>query len=156
MAMALGLAEALKELLHPVLMTLRGPDPAAAVVALQPQAGDAAKAFVGPAAALATEVYDAFWRAPPPFPRPDAERSELVIHLAPAGMLGEDNLLSRPFPGGYRVLAPFMDPHRIWAAWEFVRPGARDGLAFDGLVWCDDHWAWFPRPYQMLGPKLAG
>ena len=24
------------------------------------------------------------------------------------------------------------------------------GLAFDGLVWCDDHWAWFPKPYRFL------
>jgi hypothetical protein len=22
--------------------------------------------------------------------------------------------------------------------------------AYDGLVWCDDHWAFFPKPYRVL------
>jgi hypothetical protein len=131
-------------------MRLRGPDAARAAEAFKPRPGDAAKAFVGEAAARAEAAYDRFWAAPPPLPRIDAARSGLVIHLAPAGMLGADNLLSRPFPGGYRAIAGRLDPHRIWAAWDFVQPGAASGVAFDGLVWCDDHWAWFPRPYQML------
>jgi hypothetical protein len=46
-----------------------------------------------------------------------------------------------------------MIPERIWVAWEFVEPGRDSGLSFDGLVWCEDHWAWFPRPYLLLAEQ---
>ena len=40
-------------------------------------------------------------------------------------------------------------PGRIWAAWRYVTPGRTAGLSYDGLTWCDDHWAWFPKPYRL-------
>jgi hypothetical protein len=58
--------------------------------------------------------------------------------------------LVRPFPEGYHAIVPLLDPHRVWVCWKYTRPGAASGLAYDGLVWCDDHWAWFPKPYRML------
>ena len=42
----------------------------------------------------------------------------------------------------------------VWAAWKYVVPGATSGLAYDGLVWCEDHWSWFPRPYRVLRDLL--
>jgi hypothetical protein len=151
MTAALAAAAGLKELLRPVLMRLRGADYRQAVAALEPRAEDYARVFVGEAAERARRRYEELWRAPPPFPPPDPTRSDLRIDLAPAGMLAGDNLLSKRFPVGYRAIAHLMVPERIWAAWEFVEPGRDSGLAFDGLVWCEDHWAWFPRPYLMLG-----
>jgi hypothetical protein len=151
MTAALTAAAGLKELLRPVLMRLRGPDYRQAVAALRPHKDDYAKVFIEPSLERARNRYDSLWRAPPPFPPPDPTRTDLRIDLAPAGMLAGDNLLSKRFPLGYRAVAPLLVPERIWAAWEFVEPGRDSGLAFDGLVWCEDHWAWFPRPYLMLG-----
>ena len=48
------------------------------------------------------------------------------------------------------IRLPLLDPHRVWARWKFVRPGEPSGMAYDGLVWVDDHWAWFPKPYRVL------
>ena len=54
------------------------------------------------------------------------------------------------FPGGYRSIARHLVPERIWVTWKYLTPGRSSGLAYDGLVWCDDHWAWLPRPYRVL------
>jgi hypothetical protein len=116
---------------------------------LKPRAGDAAKAFVPPHDDRARVAYDALWAAPPP-PTPAAPGSRLVLHLAPAGMLHGDNELSRPFPSGYRRIAGMLSPHRVWACWKLIPPGRDAGMAYDGLVWLDDHWAWFPKPYRWL------
>ena len=32
----------------------------------------------------------------------------------------------------------------------FVQPGEAHGMAHDGLVYLDDHWAWFPKPWRVL------
>ena len=29
-----------------------------------------------------------------------------------------------------------------------------NGMAYDGLVWIDDHWAWFPKPFRVLRAAL--
>jgi hypothetical protein len=153
MAFALAASETLKQLLRPALAALRGPGAKAAMTAFRPRDEDYAKVFVGEAVTQAHEKYEALWQAPPPFPAPDPLRTEVHIELSPAGMLDHDNALSQRFPGGYRVIAAKLNPARIWAAWEFTQPGQTTGLAFDGLVWCDDHWAWFPRPYELLGRR---
>jgi hypothetical protein len=155
MALALAAAEPLKDLVRPLLQALRGPEPARAAAALRPRRGDYKAVFVGAAVPLALREYERFWQNPPRFPGADPMRTELQVHLAPAGMLGDDNLLSRFFPAGYHAIARWLNPHRIWASWSFVQPGLRGGLAYDGLVWCDDHWAWFPRPYQVLDRLLG-
>jgi hypothetical protein len=74
----------------------------------------------------------------------------ITSEIAPAGMLASDNELSRRFPGGYRRIARLLQPHRVWVSWKYLRPGADAGMAYDGLVWLDDHWAWFPKPYRAL------
>ncbi len=80
--------------------------------------------------------------------------SDFRIRIAPAGMLTYDNELSRHFPGGYRTVAVLLNPHRTWVAWKVIAPGHSAGMAYDGLVWLDDHWVWFPKPYRVLAPLL--
>lgn len=78
------------------------------------------------------------------------DQTELVVNLSPAAMLGAENELSCHFPGGYRKIAAHLDPQRVWVAWKYRRPGESSGMAFDGLVRVDDHWAWFPKPYRVV------
>jgi hypothetical protein len=65
-------------------------------------------------------------------------------------MLGDENDLSRQFPQGYRAIAKWLQPGRVWVAWKYLKPGAQSGDAYNGLVWVDDHWAWFPKPFRVL------
>jgi hypothetical protein len=148
-ASALGAVEVIRAQLEPLLHALGQDRDGTLHAALKPRAGDAAKAFLPPHDDRARVAYDALWAAPPP-PTPAAPGSRLVLHLAPAGMLHGDNELSRPFPSGYRRIAGMLNPHRVWACWKLIPPGRDAGMAYDGLVWLDDHWAWYPKPYRWL------
>jgi hypothetical protein len=118
---------------------------------LHPRDEDYAKVFVGEAAARARNVYQALWEGGLRWPRPSPAQTEIRSVAAPAGMFTWRNELSERFPGGYQGIADALDPHRVWLAWEYVEPGKPSGVSFDGLVWVDDHWVWFPKPYRYLG-----
>jgi hypothetical protein len=154
-AAALVAAEALKRAARPMLEELRGETAAERLAALRPRPEDYAKVFTADAVEKTRDAFTRFWEALPPIRAPDTAYTKLSLWVAPAGMLGEENILSRDFPGGYRGLARWLNPHRVWLAWRFSKPGAIGGLSYDGLVWCDDHWAWFPRPYLVLRDLAA-
>lgn len=141
--------------LEPLLRALGDDADGAVASQLRPRDGDWALAFQADRADAARAAYDAWWAEQPPLRRAPA-RADIEIHLAPAGLLGEAHPLSRPFPSGYRGIAGLLAPHRVWAAWTVTAPGRRDGTAYDGLVWLDDHWAWFPKPYRVLAPLVSG
>lgn len=139
----------LEQPLRTLLIALGNDIDGSASAALRPRAGDAALAFRAEFAAQAARAYEAIWRSAPRVSR--APPNFIVqCHLAPAGMLGEDNALSYRFPGGYRHIASMLQPERIWAHWKYLKPGQSAGQSYDGLVWLDDHWAWFPKPYRVL------
>jgi hypothetical protein len=152
---AMVAAEIVKQAARPMLESLRGEDIAARLAALQPRPDDYPKVFVADAVEAARAAYTKFWETPPPVVAPERAHTELSLWVAPAGMLREPNLLSRQFPGGYETLSRWLNPHRVWLAWRFANPGAVGGLSYDALVWCDDHWAWFPRPYLVLRNLVA-
>lgn len=125
------------------------------VAGLKPRDEDYAKVFRAEAVAAARAAYQSFWQTRPAITVPPPRQSALLCYVAPAGLLATEHELARHFPGGYRALARWLNPQRVWVAWKYVEPGQTSGLAFDGLVWCDDHWAWFPKPYRALGTLLG-
>ncbi len=139
-----------------VLAPLVGPDGDAALQALRPHADDYARVFRADVAERAREAFERLWRDPPPLERVVSGETTLEVRAAPAGMLLEDNELSRPFPGGYRALAPFLEPGRIWFTWRYRSPGQEAGVRYDGVVMIDDRWAWFPKAYRVVGLQLSG
>ncbi|MGO9227901.1 MAG: Imm49 family immunity protein [Bryobacteraceae bacterium] len=147
---ALLTADALAEQVRPLLSALAKDRSGAILKRLRPRPEDYAKVFQPAAVGRARQLYENLWNAGVEMSFPPSTQSELRIVVAPAGMLASTNDLSRHFPGGYAAIARQLQPHSVWAAWRFVEPGADSGLAFDGLVWCDDHWAWFPKPYRFL------
>lgn len=151
---ALAAVEVLRALLAPLLQALCHERSGEVLRAVQPRQEDYAKAFVPEVAEAARQAYREVWREPFDMRYPGADQTQLLCHLAPAGMLAEENELSQHFPGGYRAIAHLLDPHRVWARWKCVRPGEDAGMAYDGLVWLDDHWAWFPKPYRTLAHLL--
>jgi hypothetical protein len=102
--------------------------------------------------AAAAEV----WRAPRP-PAVLPEQQTLCVWSARAADLASGNEIAAPFPGGYAEIARHLRPDPIWLCWEFKVDAADDGVCGDGLVWIDDHFAWFPKPWRMIpgGPRMA-
>jgi hypothetical protein len=150
-ARAIALAEALTPLVVPVLQAIAMDTGGSAIRELLPREDDYTLAFIGEAAAAAQAYYGSEWQrqlAEGAGPSLDPN-SRIEAHLAPAGMLVSDNALSRPFPGGYREIADWLDPRRVWVCWRYLPPGADSGIAMNGLVWLDDHWAWFPKPFRI-------
>ena len=147
---ALTAIDVLKGQVRPLLEALTRDRSGQALEAVKPHDGDYAKTFVAGAVDAARDAYGRLWSAPGELRHPDPAQTIITCEIAPAGMLAYDNELSRRFPGGYRGIAHLLHPHRVWVAWKCLRPGADAGTAYDGLVWLDDHWAWFPRPYRVL------
>lgn len=117
---------------------------------LIPQDHDYAQVFVPEMVETARAGYSKLWDKALPLQRPDSTQTEIHCSLSPAGMLQDDNELSYHFPRGYRTIANYLNPHRVWLSWQYSAPGQASGLSFDGLVWLNDHWVWFPKPYRIL------
>lgn len=150
-AQQLGMAaiELLRQELTPLLHALGQDRDGSLTAHLRPRPEDYARAFLPQYAEAARTAFEAIWAEPPRISSA-LPGSELKLNIAPAGMLADDNALSWRFPGGYRSVAPLLNPHRVWVAWKLIPPGKSAGMAYDGLVWLDDHWAWFPKPYRVL------
>lgn len=155
-SLALASAELIGAQVAPILEAIAQDQSGTVVERLQPRDEDYAKVFVGDAVDAARRAYTTAAKVRPGMDYPTAEQNELRIFVAPAGMLTYDNELSRHFPGGYRAIAHQLNPHRVWVAWKYVRPETGTGLAYDGLVWLDDHWSWFSKPYRALAPAPGG
>ena len=140
----------LRAQLDPILRTFSKDRTGAAARELRPRHEDFAKVFVPAIVEEARARYESFWNGPLELRYPSGRQTRIISYFAPAGMLADDNELSWKFPGGYRSIAHHLVADRIWVAWKYVIPGETTGLAYDGLVWCDDHWSWLPRPYRVL------
>lgn len=113
---------------------------------LRPRDEDYHRAFVPGAAERARAFYAPFWEGEPEI-APRREHGELRLAVALAEELREEHPF---FPGGYREAAPHLVPGRVWVAWELLEPGAASGYQMNGLVWLDDRFVWFPRPWRAL------
>jgi hypothetical protein len=148
---ALASAAIIKAQLVPLLAALRDDRSGELARLLIPRPEDYPLVFIGDAAPAARQVYERLWSDPANLWRgPSPEQREILCYVAPAGMLAYQNELSRPFPGGYQAVAGFLEPSRVWVAWKYVAQGQTSGLAYNGLVWVNEHWAWFPKPYRYL------
>ena len=87
-----------------------------------------------------------------------AANAGIQVHACPVALLGTEHPLALPLarklPEGYRALAPYLRPNRVWLAWRYTKPGTTAGLAFDGLVHVRGAWVWFPKPHRVVGTIL--
>ena len=124
--------------------------PDAIAAALRPRDDDYAAVFVGEVAARAREAYAALWRAPPPLLAGPAQ-TVVTAFACRAGELASNNVSRRQVPGGYRQIARDLRPELIWVRFAVHAPGESAGTSHDGLVWRIGRWAWFPKPWRVLG-----
>ena len=113
---------------------------------LRPKLEDYARVFVPEVVENDTKGYEPFW-AESPFPKADSNQTEVLVHFAHAEKLKYSEEF---FPGGYQNIIPYLLPDRIWLSWKYVTPGEITGTAYDGLVWLDNRFAWFPKPWKVL------
>lgn len=137
----------------PLLRALREPNSGPLVRSLQPAAEDYARLFHADVADRVRAAYAALWRDPPVID-PGASYSEIDASAAPAGMFRWKNDYSWVFPQGYREIAGWLEPGRVWLRWRYRRPESTTGVAYDGLAWVGDRWVWCPKPYRILADIL--
>ena len=119
-------------------------------LAVKPRDEDYEEVFLPEYAKMATEGYKLLWDTHP-VPIPNSGQSEIRLLCAPAMALLVDSPLFRIFPGGYRNIAPLLQPERWWAVFKYTEPGKTSGMAYDGLVHMEgERWAWFPKPWRVL------
>lgn len=74
-----------------------------------------------------------------------AQNNEIIVTSARA----DEFAIATWFPRGYQSLVDLV-PDRIWLAWKYVEPGESLGIAYDGLVWVDERFVWFPKPWRVV------
>jgi hypothetical protein len=138
----------------PILAALVGPEGSAIIERLRPGSDDYTRVFQCDIASAVRTAYERLWSTPPEIERLTGGDIKVRVDAAPASMLLEENELSERFPGGYRTIAPHLQPDRIWFVWRYLRPGQESGMRYDGVVRLDDRWVWFPKPYRVVGEIL--
>ncbi|HYV43384.1 MAG TPA: hypothetical protein VFA20_00925 [Myxococcaceae bacterium] len=123
------------------------------VATLAPRRADIAKLFDEDIASDVADLVMAEW-ARPPLANVGDGMKELAITAATAGLLRFPSELSDPFPRGYRDIAPWMVPSRVWLTWSWSRTPGTPGVRYEGLVWLDDRWALLPRPFHAVSRVL--
>ncbi len=81
---------------------------------------------------------------------PKPGQSELLIWWATTDDLIAGAPVAGHFPGGYKRAAEYMNPGFPIVRFKFVKPGETAGMAYDGLIWVNGHWAWMPKPWRMI------
>jgi hypothetical protein len=127
-----------------------GADHAALSKALRPAAADYGAVFVGDLAATAKTKYEPDWDAGRAVIRPHGKQTELLLASATTEELQAKTGQSSEFPGGYAKVASKLKPGLVFYRFKFVEPGKKLGMAYDGLVYVNGHWAIFPKPWRLL------
>lgn len=132
---------------------LRTSDDAAAMTrALEPTADDYAALFDGDAAAKAKDGYAPLWADGNTVIGADPANTEVLVRKATTDDLKAwTSQAEADFPGGYQRAAKTFKSGLTIYRWKYVKPGETLGMAFDGLVYVNGHWAWFPKPWRALG-----
>ena len=124
---------------------------------LMPRPGDAARVFAPDVAEHVERVYQRLWATDRPVIAPKPGQTEVTVAACAAGALTSGDAAAARFPGGYLRIAHLLVPARIWIAWKFVVPGARSGMAFNGLVAVEGtRFVWYPKPWNALGVDRPG
>jgi hypothetical protein len=123
-------------------------DRAALTKRLRPSDDDYESIFNGDAAESAQKGYEKLWSSGEAVIAPKKGQTKLKVSSATTEDLREG---SNAFPGGYRKVASKLKKGLTFYAWKFTEPGEDLGMAYDGLVFVNDHWVWVPKPWRVAG-----
>ena len=119
-----------------------GADYASLTAALEPSSADYTAVF-GADAAKAETYYTKMWKDPNAKIKPNAGQTQLLLFGTTTDLVSKD----REFPGGYSKVR-LQGKFPIYR-WKFVERGKTLGMAYDGLVFVNGHFAFFPKPWRV-------
>jgi len=126
-------------------------DRAAMTRALRPTDSDYDAIFVAEAAAKAKEGYASLWDSRNAVIKPKEGQTALLLWSATsADIKAWQGSAAKDFPGGWKGVGASLKDGLTFYRFKFVKPGETLGMAFDGLVHVNGHWAWVPKPYQAI------
>lgn len=124
-------------------------DHEALTAALFPSKQEIQMVYQDPLASQMAAAYAAAFKPGIKFqPKPEHD-DLLVIHTSTDALLRGDDVLGE-FPGGYKKVLGYMNPGYPIVRFKFITKGETLGLAFDGLVYINDHWVIMPKPWRAL------
>jgi hypothetical protein len=143
-----GTEEGAKQL----LTDIRSGDAAAMTKSLRPTSADYKAVFTDEFADKAEKGYDQLWSDAKTVIAADPANTELKLSGATTDDIAKwTPQVEADFPGGYKKVASFFKPGLTVYRWKYTKPGEPLGMAYDGLVYVNGHWAWFPKPWRIKG-----
>ena len=124
-------------------------DLAALTMSLKPTPEDVRFVYAEPLASNLIQAYEGLF-APGTVIGPKPNHSQLLTTFATTGALKAGDPVLRDFPGGYREVLSYIVNDVPIARFKFVEKGETLGLAFDGLIYVNDHWVLMPKPWRGL------
>lgn len=131
--------------------TKAGADHAALTTGLRPKPDDYAAVFVGDAAQKMKAGLDPLWDGGKLTLKPKPSQTEIDVVGAGQGELVKGEGAATGCPPAYKTVADKIKPNTVVYCFRWKEPGEKGGLHVDGLVWVNDHWALFPKPWRFLG-----
>jgi hypothetical protein len=142
-----GTEEGVKALLE----DLRDDGAADLIRSLQPKDADYTAVFEADFAAKLVQADEKLWAEAPTDLGVKPEQTELQLFQATTDDIKDwAPSVEAEFPGGYNDVRSYFKPGLTVYRWRYATPGAERGLAFDGMVHVNGHWAWFPEPWRAL------
>jgi hypothetical protein len=144
-----GTDEGAKQMLNDIRTST---DAKGMTLALKPTSADYKTVFVADAAAKAEAGYEKLWSDPKVVIAASPANTELLFSKATTEDLKKwTSEAEAEFPGGYKKVAEKFQPGLTVIRWKYAKPGEKLGMAYDGLIYVNGHWAWFPKPWRVLG-----
>lgn len=143
-----GTEEGAKQMLAEFLKP--GADHAALSKPLRPTKDDYKAVYGADSADKLASVYDPAWDKGEVVLKPNEGQTELKLWSATSEDLKNGTGNATDFPGGYKKVADKLQPGLTLYRFKFVKPGEDLGMAFDGLVFVNGHWALIPKPWRAL------
>lgn len=143
-----GTDEGARQLLSQFLPS--GIDKEALTKQLRPTSKDFKAVFISDVAAKVEEGYRQPWEEGRIVIHGQPGETELLIGSATTEELQKQSGDAGYFPIGYTKAAPYFNAGLRIYRFKFVRPGDNLGFAWDGLMYVNGHWAFFPQPWRVI------
>jgi hypothetical protein len=116
---------------------------------LKPSAEDVRAVYAEPLATALITSYDEMF-TPDAVIEPKPEHKQLLTTFTTTGHLKAGDPVLGDFPGGYKEVLDYFVSDVPIGRFKFVEQGETLGLAFDGLIFVNDHWVFMPKPWRAL------
>jgi len=124
-------------------------DRAALTASLFPSAQEIRMVYNEPLASSMAQAYAAAFKPGIKF-GPKSGQTDLLMYYTTTGRLQAGDPVLDKFPGGYKDVLQYFRADVPIVRFKFVKPGETIGMAFDGLVYVNDHWVIMPKPWRAL------